>query len=136
MHSLSNQVAHEFRLFRVYKDGRIEKFRSTHKIPPSDDQITGVRSKDVVISSQPPISARVFLHKIHDPTRKLLVLFYVHGGVFQSAFSSVFHKQVNAVAAKANAISVSVEYGLFPEWPLPALQKSEHFDVYLQYPLL
>jgi acetyl esterase/lipase len=50
------------------------------------------------------------------------VLFYVHGGgfYFQSAFSSVFHKQVNAVAAKANAIAVSVEYGLFPERPLPA----------------
>jgi acetyl esterase/lipase len=122
MDSLNNQVAHEFRFFRVYKNGCVEKFRSTDKIPPSDDQITGVRSKDVVISSQPAISARVFLPKIHDPTRKLPVLFYVHGGgfCFQSAFSSVFHKQVNAVAANANAIAVSIEYGLFPERPLPA----------------
>jgi acetyl esterase/lipase len=125
MDSLNNHVTHEFRFFRVYKDGRIEKFISTHKIPPYEDQITGVRAKDVVISSQPAISARVFLPKIHNPTRKLPVLFYVHGGgfCFQSAFSSVFHKQVNAVAAKANAIAVSVEYGLFPERPLPACYK-------------
>jgi len=42
------------------------------------------------------------------------------GFCFQFAFSSVFPKQVNAVAAKANAISVSVKYGLFLERPLPA----------------
>ncbi|KAE8009009.1 hypothetical protein FH972_005467 [Carpinus fangiana] len=41
MDSLNNHVLHDFRFFRVYNDGRIETFRSTHKIPPSNDQITG-----------------------------------------------------------------------------------------------
>jgi acetyl esterase/lipase len=122
MDSFNNQLLHHFRFFRVYKDGRIEKFHSTHKIPPSDDQITGVRSKDVVISSDPAISARIFLPKLHDPTRKLPVLFYVHGGgfCFQSAFSPEFHNLVSSLVAKSNAIAISVEYGLFPERPLPA----------------
>jgi acetyl esterase/lipase len=108
------------RFFRAYKDGRIEKFQSTHKIPPSDDPITGVRSKDVEISSQPAISARIFLPKIHDPTRKLPVLFYCHGGgfCFLSAFSPLLHNYVSALAAEAEAIAVSVVYRLAPEHPI------------------
>jgi acetyl esterase/lipase len=122
MDSLNSEVVHEFRFFRVYKDGRIEKFQSTHKIPPSDDPITGVRSKDVEISSQPAISARIFLPKIQDPTRKLPVLFYCHGGgfCFLSAFSPLLHNYVSALAAEAEAIAVSVEYRLAPEHPIPA----------------
>jgi acetyl esterase/lipase len=124
MDSLNNQLLHEFRFFRVYKDGRIENFHPTHKIPPSDDQITGVRSKDVVISSEPAVSARIFLPKIHDPTRKnpcvVLHPWRWLGFCFQSAFSPEFHRLVSSLAAQSNAIAVSVEYGLFPERPLPA----------------
>lgn len=117
-----NQIAHEFRFFRVYKDGRIEKFRSTEKIPPSDDPITGVRIKDVEISSQPAVSARIFLPKIHDSTRKLPILYHVHGGgfCFESAFSPLHSKYLTLLTAEANVITVSVEYGLFPDRPIPA----------------
>lgn len=122
MGSLNDEIVHEFRFFRVYKDGRIEKFQSTEKIPPSDDQVSGVRSKDVVISSEPAISARIFLPKIRDPSRKLPVLFYVHGGgfCFESAFSPRVHNYVSTLAAEANAVAVSVEYRLAPEHPIPA----------------
>ncbi|KAK9942163.1 hypothetical protein M0R45_007844 [Rubus argutus] len=118
-----SDVEHVFRFFRVHKDGSIHR---THppfdKIPPSDDLTTGVRSKDVTISTDPPVSARIFLPKSADPTRKLPLLFYVHGGGFcmQSAFSSTYHNYVSTIAASANAMAVSVEYGLFPTRPIPA----------------
>ncbi|XP_031260320.1 2-hydroxyisoflavanone dehydratase-like [Pistacia vera] len=117
-----NEVAHEFRFFRVYKDGRIEKFRSTEKIPPSDDPVTGVRIKDVEISSQPAVSARIFLPKIRDSTRKFPVLYHVHGGgfCFESAFSPIHSKYLTLLTAEADVITVSVEYGLFPDRPIPA----------------
>ncbi|KAI3441373.1 uncharacterized protein J3R85_002658 [Psidium guajava] len=119
----SNEVVEEFRFFKVYKDGRLEFFMPpVEKIPPSDDPNTGVRSRDVVISLDPPVSARIFLPPISDPARKLPLLFYIHGGGFcmQSAFSRQYHNFVSTVAADAGAIAVSVEYGLFPSRPSPA----------------
>ncbi|KAL6209739.1 hypothetical protein ACLB2K_020679 [Fragaria x ananassa] len=109
MGSISNEIAHEFRFFRAYKDGRIETFYKTEKIPPSTDSITGVQSKDVVIS--PEVSTRIFLPKTHDPTQKLPILFYIHGGGFclESAFSPIFHKHLTTLAYESNAIAVSVE---------------------------
>ena len=117
-----NQILHEFRFFRVHKNGHIEKFQSTDKTPPFDDKVTGVQSKDVVVSSEPAISARIFLPKIQDPTRKLPVLFYVHGGgfCFESAFSPKLHNYVTTLSSEADVIAVSVEYRLAPEHPIPA----------------
>ncbi|KAI8025910.1 2-hydroxyisoflavanone dehydratase [Camellia lanceoleosa] len=123
MGSINREVTHEFRFFRVFKDGTVEKFRwPPEKIPPSDDPITGVRSKDVTISTQPDISARVFLPQTPDPKTKLPVLFYVHGGgfSFESAFSPLIDRHVRTLAAGANAMAVSVEYRLAPEHPIPA----------------
>ncbi|KAF3967936.1 hypothetical protein CMV_008117 [Castanea mollissima] len=106
----------------VHKNGHIEKFQSTEKTPPFDDKVTGVQSKDVVVSSEPAISARIFLPKIQDPTRKLPVLFYVHGGgfCFESAFSPKLHNYVTTLSSEADVIAVSVEYRLAPEHPIPA----------------
>ncbi|KAJ7967439.1 2-hydroxyisoflavanone dehydratase-like [Quillaja saponaria] len=123
MAETDNEIAHEFVFFRVYKDGRIVLFYPTaKKIPPSDDPITGVQSKDVVVSTEPPVSVRIFLPKIIDRTRKLPVLLYMHGGGFcmQSAFSRRYHNYVSSLIAEANIIAVSVEYGLFPDRPIPA----------------
>ncbi|GLT37008.1 hypothetical protein SLA2020_113520 [Shorea laevis] len=122
MEQNGKEIAHEFRFFRVYKDGQIEKFRTTQKIPPFDDPISGVRCKDVVISPEPEISARIFLPKIDEPNTKLPVLFHVHGGgfCFESAFSRPHHQYLTSLAAQAEAIVVSVEYGLFPDRPIPA----------------
>ncbi|KAJ4825004.1 hypothetical protein Tsubulata_044139, partial [Turnera subulata] len=117
-----NEVALEFRFFRVFKDGRVELLQEDdEKIPPSDNPATGVRSKDVIISKEPPISARIFLPKLKQGS-KFPLLFYVHGGGFcmRSAFTERYHKFCSSVAAGADFIVVSIEYGLFPSRPLPA----------------
>ncbi|KAJ0010241.1 hypothetical protein Pint_34444 [Pistacia integerrima] len=82
----------------------------------------GVRSKDVTISSEPPVSARIFIPKVSDPNQKFPLLFLVHGGGFcgMSAFAPRYHLFCNTVSAQAGAIIVSVEYGLFPDRPIPA----------------
>ncbi|KAK0581598.1 hypothetical protein LWI29_015692 [Acer saccharum] len=124
MASNESEISQEFRFFRVYKDGRLEFFRPPcEKIPPSDDPITGVRSKDVTVSSEPPVvSTRIFIPKITKPNQKFPLLFYVHGGGFSmlSAFAKQYHDFCTTVSAQANVVVVSVEYGLFPDRPIPA----------------
>ncbi|XP_004294837.1 PREDICTED: 2-hydroxyisoflavanone dehydratase-like [Fragaria vesca subsp. vesca] len=118
-----SDVELEFRFFRVHKDGTIHRTHPTiDKVPPSDDPTTDVRSKDVTISTDPPISARIFLPKSVHQTKKLPVLLYLHGGgfCFESPCSATYHNYVSTLAASANVIAVSVEYGLFPTRPIPA----------------
>ncbi|KAL2320887.1 hypothetical protein Fmac_029856 [Flemingia macrophylla] len=124
-----NEITHEFRFFRVYKDGTVELYEhhapatfTPQKIAPSDDPNTGVRYKDAVVSTDPPVSVRMFLPRITDPSRRLPLLLYIHGGGFcmQSAFSPMYHSLVATAAAEASAVAVSVEYGLFPTRPIPA----------------
>ncbi|MED6120083.1 hypothetical protein PIB30_017710 [Stylosanthes scabra] len=117
------EIAHQFPFFRVYKDATVEIHRPpVQTIPPSDDPITGLRSKDANVSSNPHVSVRIFLPRVTDPSRKLPVLLYIHGGGFcmDSAFSSTYHNLVAAIANEANALAVSVDYGLFPARPVPA----------------
>ncbi|XP_031280119.1 probable carboxylesterase 7 [Pistacia vera] len=123
--SSDSEIVKEFRLFRVYKDGRVKlNFPPFVKatVPPSDDPVTGVRSKDVTISSEPPVSARIFIPKVTDPKQKFPLLFYMHGGGFcmLSAFAPGYHSFCSTLSAEAGAIVVSVEYGLFPDRPIPA----------------
>lgn len=68
MDSTNTQIAFDFSpRFRVLKDGRVERFVGTETVPPSTDPVTGVQSKDVVISPETAVSARLFLPKILDP---------------------------------------------------------------------
>lgn len=122
MESGNADVAYDCRFFRVYKDGRVHKYHPTDKIPFSDHPQTGVRSKDVVVSSETGVSVRVFLPKIDDPGKKLPLLFYIHGGGFSflSAFSPSYDSYLKSLVAEANVIGVSVEYRLAPENPIPA----------------
>uniref|UniRef100_A0A5B7B9N5 Putative Alpha/beta hydrolase fold-3 n=1 Tax=Davidia involucrata TaxID=16924 RepID=A0A5B7B9N5_DAVIN len=120
---MDSEVAHDFHpLFRVYKDGHVERFLVTDTIPPSDDPSSGVRSKDVLISTQPNLSARLFLPKTTHPTKKLPLVIYIHGGAFsiQSPFSSLYHNYLNSLVAEAKVIAVSIDYRLAPEHPIPA----------------
>ncbi|KAJ1423777.1 Alpha/Beta hydrolase fold [Sesbania bispinosa] len=97
-------------------------------VPPSlDDPKTGLSSKDIVISQDPPISARLYLPKLpkvtnqHQPN-KVPILVFFHGGgfFFESAFSQLYHEHFNTFVPQANVIVVSVEYRLAPEHLLPA----------------
>ncbi|KAK4743291.1 hypothetical protein SAY87_001292 [Trapa incisa] len=125
MTSLDGEILHEFPFFRVYKDGRIHLLTPPiEKISPSEDLATGLRSKDAVISTDPPVHARIFIPKAAASDHscpKLPLLFYLHGGGFciQSAFSRQHHGFASIMAAEAGCVVVSVEYGLFPDRPLP-----------------
>ncbi|OMO63197.1 Alpha/beta hydrolase-3 [Corchorus olitorius] len=125
MASNSTEIAHEFfpsyPLFRVYKDGRIERVYKTRTIPPSNDPETGVQSKDTVTSPELGLSVRLFLPKITNPTVKIPLLIYIHGGAFciGSPFSPNYHEYLTSLVNKANAIAVSIQYRKAPEHPLP-----------------
>lgn len=109
---------------RLYKDGSVERLFGSPIVPPSsEDPETGVSSKDIVISEDPSISARLYLPKrTQSDGQKLPILVYFHGGAFclESAFSFLDHCYLNLIVSEANVVAVSVEYRLAPEHPLPA----------------
>ncbi|KAK1604972.1 hypothetical protein QYE76_028645 [Lolium multiflorum] len=112
-----------FPFIRVYKNGNIERLFGTRTVPASLDATTGVASKDVTIDPATGLSVRLYLPPAAGAgAKKLPVLVYFHGGGFmvESAASPMYHRYLNAVAARAGAIAVSVEYRRVPEHPLPA----------------
>ncbi|XP_034228466.1 probable carboxylesterase 12 [Prunus dulcis] len=126
----NEELAYDFSpIIKVYKDGRVERLKGTDIVPPSTDPKTGVQSKDVVISQEPAISARLYIPKsttatttTSAPQTKLPLLIYFHGGGFciGSSSSSTYHSYLNALVSEANVVAVSVDYRLAPEHPLPA----------------
>ncbi|XP_016650708.1 PREDICTED: probable carboxylesterase 12 [Prunus mume] len=122
----NEELAYDFSpLLKVYKDGRVERLKGTDIAPPSTDPKTGVQSKDVVISQEPAISARLYIPKsttTSSPQTKLPLLIYFHGGGFciESSSSPVYHNYLNALVSETNVVAVSVDYRLAPEHPLPA----------------
>nr|WRU92900.1 HID6 [Tabernaemontana elegans] len=123
MASKSSEIVTDFPpVLRIYKDGTVERLFGTPFTPPSpEDPTTGVSSKDIKISLLLP--ARVFLPKMTDSSnQKLPILVYFHGGGFcgESAFSSLNDRYVNLLVSQAMALTISVEYRLAPENPLPA----------------
>ncbi|XP_016577221.2 probable carboxylesterase 12 isoform X3 [Capsicum annuum] len=113
----ADEIAHDFPpFFRVYKDGRVERFHNYVYVLPSDDPNTGVRSKDVNNNS-----ARLYLPKITENNQKFPLLIYIHGGGFsiESAFSTGHDKYLHSIVTKANVVAISVDYRLAPEHPLP-----------------
>ncbi|KAF7810915.1 putative carboxylesterase 12 [Senna tora] len=107
----------------VYKDGRVLRLLGNDVVPPSFDPETNVLSKDVVVSHESAISVRIYLPKIaqSDPTRKLPLLVYFHGGgfVIETASSPTYHNYLNDVVSASNVVAVSVDYRLAPEHPVP-----------------
>nr|ABB89000.1 CXE carboxylesterase [Vaccinium corymbosum] len=124
MGSIASAVTHEFPpYFRVYNDGRVERFKvPADYSPPSVDPETGVESKDVVISEETGVKVRIFLPKINclDQT-KLPLLVHYHGGAFcvGSSLDVVTTRLLNLQTSVANVVTVSVDYRLAPEHPLP-----------------
>ncbi|KAF8695147.1 hypothetical protein HU200_037758 [Digitaria exilis] len=108
--------------FRIYKSGRVEHLDKPPVLPAGLDEATGVTSKDVVLDTQTGLSARLYLPKLEEPSKKLPVLVFFHGGGFmlESAASATYHTYVNPLAATAGVLAVSVCYRLAPRHPLPA----------------
>ncbi|KAK9942156.1 hypothetical protein M0R45_007838 [Rubus argutus] len=122
---MSDELAHDLSpVIKVYKDGRVERLLGMSTVPASIDPQTGVQSKDLVISNEPLISARLFIPKstTAESTQKLPLLVYFHGGGFcmESAFSPTYHNYLNGLVSEANVVAVSVDYRRAPEHPLPA----------------
>uniref|UniRef100_A0A2P2NZL5 Uncharacterized protein MANES_18G032900 n=1 Tax=Rhizophora mucronata TaxID=61149 RepID=A0A2P2NZL5_RHIMU len=107
---------------RAYKDGRVERLRENDFVPASSDPFTGVSSKDVTIIPESNVSARLYLPKLGNPTQKLPLLVYFHGGAFclSSAFTNKYHSYVAKLVSEAKVVAVSVDYRKAPEHPIPA----------------
>ncbi|XP_062199213.1 2-hydroxyisoflavanone dehydratase-like [Phragmites australis] len=119
----ADEVAFESPMhFRIFKSGKIERLHRPPVLPAGLDEATGVTSKDVVIDAGTGLSVRVYLPKLQEPSKKLPVLVYFHGGAFiiESAGSATYHSYVNPLAAAAGVLVVSVDYRLAPEHPVPA----------------
>lgn len=119
----SSEIVYEIPMFfQVYKDGRVERFRKHDFVPPSDNPITGVRSKDVVIVPENNVTVRLCLPKITQTDQKFPLLVYFHGGGFaiESAFSTYYDSYLHSIAAETNVFAISVEYRLAPEHKIPS----------------
>ncbi|KAL6606876.1 hypothetical protein ACP70R_042529 [Stipagrostis hirtigluma subsp. patula] len=119
----ADEVAVELLPFiRLYRSGRVERLIGNDTLPASHDAATGVASKDVTIDPDTNVSVRLYLPAAVGAGDKLPVVVYFHGGGFmvESAASVSYHRYLNALAARARAVAVSVEYRRAPEHPLPA----------------
>ena len=125
MASSTDELTHHFPpFFKVFKDGHVERYPfpiPNDHVPAGLDPNTGIQSKDVVISPETGLSARIFIPKINGPDQKLPLLIYYHGGGFcaGSAFDAVAKKYITSLISQANMIVVAVDYRLAPEHPLP-----------------
>lgn len=111
---------------RLYRSGRVDRLFPDNLVPPSLDPTTKVRSKDITINPTTNLSARLYLPP--SVPKKLPILVSIHGGAFciGRSSSAVYHRHLNALAARANVLSVSVDYRLAPEHPLPAAYDDCH----------
>lgn len=121
-------ILHDYSPFMlIHKNGRIERLVGEEITPPSTDPTTGVHSKDVQISPETTLSARIYLpagaHTSKDQKLKLSVLIYFHGGgfIFGTPFSTMFQPFHNRLCLEAKTIIVSVDYRRAPEhlYPVP-----------------
>ncbi|KAL2344840.1 hypothetical protein Fmac_006125 [Flemingia macrophylla] len=123
MDSSSSDIAQDFSpSLRIHKDGRVERLIGCDVVPPGYDPATHVESKDVVISKDDDVSARIYLPKLdHDATQKLPLLVYFHGGGFciETPFSPPYQRFLNSIVSKAHIVAVSVHYRRAPEHPVP-----------------
>ena len=111
-----------FPYLRLYTDGTIERLAGTHVAPAGLDPQTGVVSKDVVVSPETGVTARLYLPEAAGREKKLPLAVYFHGGGFfiSSTADPVYHNGLNRLASAAQIAVVSVNYRLAPETPLPA----------------
>ncbi|KAM3257983.1 hypothetical protein ACQJBY_049978 [Aegilops geniculata] len=122
MESGADEVVFDCDDYRIYRSGKMDRLCRPTREPTGLDPATGVTSKDVVLDSDTGVSVRLFLPTSPDPSKKLPILVFFHGGGFlvESAVSPQYHNYVACLAAAAGVVAVSVEYRLAPEHPVPA----------------
>ncbi|WVZ24769.1 hypothetical protein V8G54_003313, partial [Vigna mungo] len=103
MDSGSTEVAFDFSPFLIIKkDGSVQRLAGCDVAPPCLDTETNVESKDIVISKDDDVSARIFIPKVSDQTQKLPLLVYFHGGGFciETPYSPPYHRFLNSLVSK------------------------------------
>ncbi|KAL8148947.1 putative carboxylesterase 7 [Apium graveolens] len=122
MNTETTDILHDFSpFFSVYKNGTLKRHAGS-PFMPAPENLNRVRSKDVTVSSDPKVTARIFLPETLTPGQKLPVLMYLHGGGFciESALSYFYSPYTSSIASSCNAIVVSVDFRLAPEYKIPA----------------
>ncbi|KAB5561247.1 hypothetical protein DKX38_006204 [Salix brachista] len=118
----NNEITHDFSpFFKVYKDGRIERYMVLDDLPAGLDPESGVLSKDVVISPESGVNARIFIPETVGSDQKLPLLVHCHGGGFcaGSAFHILTKNVLTSTVSQGNVIAISIDYRLAPEHLLP-----------------
>ncbi|CAM8922625.1 unnamed protein product [Rhodiola kirilowii] len=116
-------VTYHCKFFQIHKDGTVKvhhpNLDRADPPPPSKTQY-----RDVVVSEKDNITARIFLPEIRPGSSpdKLPIIVYFHGGGFCmfSPYHPRYHRYCANLAEDTAAIVVSVDYGLFPDRPIPA----------------
>lgn len=109
--------------FRIYRSGRVERLFEDVLVDPSLDPATQVQSRDVVINPSTGVSVRLYLPpSATSVDKKLPILVSIHGGGFclLRSSSSIYQCFINPLTAQARVLTVSIDYRLAPETPLPA----------------
>ncbi|KAJ4716344.1 Alpha/beta hydrolase-3 [Melia azedarach] len=122
MDSSNDEIIYDFPPFiKVHKDGHVERYNEVETVEAGYDPDTGVQSKDVVISPESSIKARIFIPQINNPAHKLPLLVHYHGGGFctGSAFQIETKNFLTSLVSEVNIVAVSIDYRLAPEHPLP-----------------
>nr|GEV27950.1 probable carboxylesterase 2 [Tanacetum cinerariifolium] len=106
---------------KLHDDGRCERFVGTTILPSGVDPLTGVHSKDIVISPETNLNARIYIPKNATTGRKLPILIYYHGGGFvvDSPRSTTYQPTLNFLTAESDVVIVAIDYRLAPEYHVP-----------------
>lgn len=109
------------RFVRVYKDGSVERLMGTDTVPAGIDPETGVESKDILVTPESGVSARLYLPKNRDSSKKIPLVIYFHGGGFYcfTPFSTLYRSFLNSFVAEGNVILISIDYRRPPEHHVP-----------------
>ncbi|CAA3029027.1 probable carboxylesterase 17 [Olea europaea subsp. europaea] len=105
---------------QVFSDGIVKRFAPEIATPLSESS-NGYKSKDVVVDSSKPITARIFLPHAPESSTQLSVLVYFHGGGFCIGSTTWlgYHIFLGDLSVRAKTIVLSVDYRLSPENKLP-----------------
>lgn len=105
---------------QVLSDGSVKRF-APEVASASDESANGFKSKDVVIDTSKPITARIFFPHTPTSSSPLPLVVYFHGGGFCIGSTTWlgYHRFLGDFSVACQSIVVSVDYRLSPENRLP-----------------